>query len=182
MTAFPAQHSYSASEALTSANLNTHPNGINWLLSAKPHLFVHQTVSQSTANNTWTTLICDFVDVDTETGYNNTTGIYTVAQPGWYLVNSVVVFAANATGDRAMHVTASYGQVPGVALSPAVSSQAYETCLSYSALCGPFVAGNTIKVQMLQTSTVSLSTAVTGSTNGGNNAQSFLDIQWIRGT
>lgn len=185
MSTFPAQHSYASAEALTAANLNTHPNGITWLTSSRPLLLAHQaSATTSIPNTTWTAITYDTVDSDSESGFNSSTGRYTFNQMGWYFLSGSINFAGNATGIRAMHWNTSYGIIIGLECSPAAvvppgtTNPALNTSLNMGTLIGA-KSGDWVQMEGYQNSGGALSTA----TNFANNRaeSSFFSITWVGG-
>lgn len=58
-------------------------------------------------------IVCDGVNQTTShLSYDNTTGIFTVINAGWYLVYTIQVWAANATGSRGI-IMFNPGQLGG---------------------------------------------------------------------
>ena len=81
-----------------------------------PPIFVGtQTVTQSTANNTWTAIALDQEQTDTYGGHTTTTNTsrYTAQVAGWYTVCGVSVWGANATGSRGSRLHVNGATIQG---------------------------------------------------------------------
>ncbi|MEU6582743.1 hypothetical protein [Nocardia sp. NPDC046763] len=175
MPAPPTQHTYATAEVVTAANLNTHPQGITWQLRNKPQMLARQvSATTSIPNNAWTIVKMDTVDIDTETGYSTSTGKYTCKVAGWHYITANIVFAANSTGDRGVHIVTSFGNITGVELAPASN---LNTGLNFAVMIRLNI-GDTVWCEAIQTSGAALST----STNyaSGRAEASFLDIMYLR--
>lgn len=98
-----------------------------------PPLFVAtQTVAQSLADSTWTSLTFTTEDVDTYDGHSTSsnTSRYTAQRAGWYTVCGVYAAAANSTGFRAVRLTVNGTHVAGTGVylpNNGASNGAYST-------------------------------------------------------
>ena len=177
MSQFPSQHTYAANEALTAANLNTHSNGIAWLTQKKPSVFAYQnSLTTSCGNTAWTTIVCDTVLVDTESGYNTSTGIYTAPVAGYYLCNGGVCFATNGNGSRAIRFNSTGGVAPGIESTAGSGAVNIDICIS---VIVKLTANQQVWLQAYQDSGGDLATTINTANNRAE--QSFFDATWIRG-
>lgn len=92
----------------------------------------------------WTT-----VADDSHGQFNSTTGVYTVAAPGRYLVSGVISFAANATGTR--RVVVLQNSTARISGATGIANASNAARMSYSGVV-KCVAGDTIKLQAFQDS------------------------------
>lgn len=94
------------SGVLTTTELNQLRDAINFLY-APPRMKVRQTVAQSLPTATWTSILFDVEDYDTDpsgAGGHSTsvnTSRFTAVYAGWYLVSGGVTFGSNSSGFRA---------------------------------------------------------------------------------
>lgn len=102
MATVPSTFTFSAGSVLTAAELNTYlSNAVSFFLSV-PTCELRQTIAQSIANSSATTILFDTEDVDTDGMHSTTTNTsrVTAQTAGRYQVSGGVGFAANATGLR----------------------------------------------------------------------------------
>jgi hypothetical protein len=83
-----------ANGSVTQVKLGTNVAGNGPLFSA------HHTVANALAFNTYTKVIYNVEDFDTNNNYDPVTGVFTPTVPGWYLINA----AMQGDGTNAVHL------------------------------------------------------------------------------
>ncbi|MGZ4663727.1 MAG: hypothetical protein ACXV5Q_01405 [Frankiaceae bacterium] len=115
MATVPTQSTFTDGNVLTAAQLNSNVrDAVNFLLGGsagrKPVCRVNfASTLQSVATGTVTTIVFPQVLQDTDGAYSTSTGTYTVATAGLWLVNVRSYWAANATGIRGLWVNHNGG-------------------------------------------------------------------------
>jgi hypothetical protein len=150
-------------------------NGSAWQYaegSATVLFSVSQTSSQTFANNVWTVVKLNGVDVDDTNGWNGTTSAYTVSRSGWWRVSGHVVwYSESANGSRAARL---FVNGTGVARATwMVGAGGFVTSVGGECLIR-FSAGDSLQMQALQNSGTSVSTL------GGSGYYGNLCAEWIR--
>lgn len=148
---------------ITGALWNAGPKALGDFTLGLPLCFAYQTVSQSLANATWTSISLDSTgaSLDTDGGHSNVTNNsrYTCQVPGTYFILGSVTHGNNTTGTRSARIakngtaaqgSESYGSQGGGFLG--------ETCFAYMPVL--MAVGDYVEVQGWQNSTAALSTVV----------------------
>lgn len=101
----PSPRTFSVAEIEVGAYLNSLRDALNFLLNT-PLAILNQANAQSVANATPTAITYDGTFLDTYGGHSNSTNNsrYTAQVAGWYFCKAGVVWAANATGNRAIQL------------------------------------------------------------------------------
>jgi len=178
VAAVPATHTFSDGIALSS-EMNSYARDPLLFLFSKPAAELRQTVAQSIPNVTWTSVLFDTEDLDSDpagTGAHSTssnTSRYVAVYAGWYRVSGGVEFAVNATGQRGCAWA-----VNGTLVT------ASRTFISATAATGMGVpartklvflnVGDYVELQVYQTSGGALNTAVVA--EGASN----MSVVWDR--
>jgi hypothetical protein len=164
-----------------SSEENTYIRDPLLFLMNKPAAELRQTVAQSLANNTWTSLTFDVEDLDNDpsgTGGHSTsvnTSRYTAVYAGWYVVGGCAAFVANATGIRGHRWAVNGNPLNGEStLVQAVSVGGSNTDVPASAARLYLNVGDYVEAQAIQGSGGALNTFVTAT------AQSSMTIGWDR--
>ena len=155
----PSPRTFSVSEVETGSYLNSVRDGLNFLLNV-PIVTAGQSVAQSLANNTWTSLTLDTTVVDSygmhSNSVNNSRAVAQVA--GWYIACGTCGFVANATGFRQIRLTKNGTQVGfSIATYPVVSASV-ATVMVTPTLEIFLNVGDYLEVQGFQTSGGALNT------------------------
>ncbi|MEH0973974.1 hypothetical protein V6U77_22870 [Micromonospora sp. CPCC 205546] len=120
---------------------------------------LRQSVSQSLANATWTTITFDAEDLDTAGGHSTSsnTGRYTAQRTGHYQLSGAVSFGPNATGARWCKWMKNGSELAssGANMAPAPGGQ---TLLTARTIVVRLVVGDYVELQAYQTSGGSIST------------------------
>jgi hypothetical protein len=99
------------------------------------------------------------VNKDTHNGFNLSTGIYTIKEPGDYLVSGIISLDASGTGERTVKVLkGSTDEFGGLEIA---GSASFPAGMPFSGLVLDCVVGDTIKVQAYQSSGGSLAYSAT---------------------
>jgi hypothetical protein len=170
----PTLPTWTAGQRVTGALLQSITTFGNFM-GTPPQARLHQAVSQSLANNTFSAITFDSTDIDTYSGHSNVTNNtrYTFQYSGTYLLLGGVSWAASTTGFRQVlfrgNGTASYKKIQ------AAPSPSFETALQ-TAVTEPFNAGDYVELMCWQNSGGSLSTVV-----ADQSVWPWMDIYRISG-
>lgn len=178
MPVVPSQRTWADEDALDTTNLNGSVSGPLRHLLNPPIAELRQTAAQSLPNNTWTGVIFDLEDVDTDVdgvgGHSTVSNRhrYTARYPGWYQCSGGVGFATNTTGIRgvrwAVNGTGLSGnQATAAPTTGAVASVPARTKYIY------LDEGDFVELQAFQSSGGALNTAVTA------DQQPSASIRWV---
>lgn len=130
----------------------------------KPVFQVKQAVAQSIPNNTITTLTYDTVIYDSHSGWSNSTHVYTVQVAGWYWVSMQIELDSNSTGIRTCRLNQN-GTGSTILIHTMTPNAIGDSSGLY--LTGPVkcAIGDTLKVELVQTSGGALGTHLIGGYN-----------------
>lgn len=180
MATVPSMRTWTDGEVITATMMNENfRDPAEWLVNDKPHGFARQlSATTSIPNATWTSVVWDFEDVDTDGSMTGATwNHYNVLTAGYYLVTGHLNWSANSTGSRAARLTLNGSIIPGAYESTLATTVA--TGLTVTALVACSV-GDDIALQGWQTSGGALSTNLNYSFF--RNETSYLDVAWFQGT
>lgn len=187
MATVPSMRTWVDGEVITAAEMNANfKDPTNWLAGCaqttgtpKPHGFARQFgATTSIANATWTTVVWDFEDVDTDASYTGATfNHYEVNTAGYYLVTGHLNWDVNTTGSRAARLTKNAAIIPGAYESTLATDVATGLTITAIVAC---VVGDDIALQGWQTSGGALST--NKNYIGARNETSYLDVAWFQST
>lgn len=99
MSTVPTLRTWVAGEVVTAAEMNANVRDpLNWLLSTKALFSAVQTIAQSIANTTWTSITFTTEILDRDNGHSNSTNTsrYVAATPGYYRVTGNGAVVANS--------------------------------------------------------------------------------------
>lgn len=140
---------------------------------AKPLFQVKQANSQSIGNSSVTTLSYDTLIFDSHSGWNSGTHVYTVQVAGWYWASILVNWQTNTSGIRTCRLNRN-GTGSSVVIgtcTPGTGTSAIGTYITGPVQCS---IGDTLKVEVVQTSGGSLSTQVTA------GYTSVFTLDWMK--
>jgi len=194
MATVPSMRTWVDGEVITAAEMNANfRDPTNWLAGCsqgsgtpKPHGFARQfdptTGPTVIGTNSWTSVLWDFEDVDTDSGFTFTgspakANHYEVNTAGYYLVTGHLNWDFNTTGSRAARLTKNLAIIPGAYESTLATDVATGLTVTAIVAC---VVGDDIALQGWQTSGVNLNTNL----NYGffRNETSYLDVAWFQST
>lgn len=167
--ALPSPYTWQPGDIGSASLLNGQVRDPILFLLNPPLLQVSQSSAQSIANVTPTVLQLQNLIADTYGGWNASTWTYTIPIAGWYDLDMVAHFAANATGVRYVQLTQN-GTASTIAISQ-VPGNAAATSADVS-IPIQFAAGDTVQMRVNQTSGGALSTQASGGFN------SSLSMRW----
>jgi hypothetical protein len=100
----PAPRTWTSSEQVTAAKLNTDIRDAFNFFKAPPMAVLRKSANQTIANNTTTAVIWDVEVLDRDGGHSNTTNNtrYTAQTTGWYHLRTIVYWS-NAGSQAAWH-------------------------------------------------------------------------------
>ncbi|MGZ6836783.1 MAG: C1q-like domain-containing protein [Blastococcus sp.] len=109
MATVPSQTTFTDGNLLTAGQLNSNVrDATNFLIGGaagrRPTFRVTRNATQSIANATEVQVLWDTVITDTDSGYSTGTGLYTINTAGFWLFQASTFWAANGTGNRAIHL------------------------------------------------------------------------------
>ena len=164
----------------TAPNLQTVSDSVLQLQGRTPTIggaldfaILRQTVVQSIATSTWTSILLDVEDVDSANSHNTVTNTsrFTAVTPGYFQANASVTFGANATGVRGIRFLINGTTVvQSPVVLPTGASAIY---LSLSKLV-ILTAGSYVEVQGYQNSGGALNTTYLVNDNG-----CAMDAHWV---
>jgi hypothetical protein len=157
----PLVRQFTAGEVEVGAYLNALGKALGFLLGP-PVCQARQTVSQSLATATWTSLLLDTEDLDSDGAHSTVTNTsrFTTQVAGTYLCAGGVGHASNATGYRGACLAVNGTFVNGsVQFANAVNGQI--TGLATRTMLIALNAGDYLEVQGFQNTGGALGTAVT---------------------
>jgi hypothetical protein len=163
------QPSWDDATAATAAlvNGNTGITGVCNFLANPPVFRAHATTTQSIATSAAATVALGTVDADTYSGWNSSTGTYTVKQPGIYLAGALVPYAANGTAVRVAGIS-----VNGIPYwGPASNAGTADLCNVAKTQMFSLNAGDTVQLVTWQNSGGALGTAT--------SAQARMFLVWL---
>lgn len=102
MATIPAVTNWNVGENPTSTILNARIRDPINILTSPPMGVFRKTAAQPVSNAIWTAISWDIEDLDSDGGHSNVTNNtrYTSQTAGWYLVQTTLCWASNATGYR----------------------------------------------------------------------------------
>ena len=138
MAGVPPVPTFTASEILTSADVNRLAVALNFAITNRPVCKAHQTIVQTLSNITYTVLSLDTTDVDTDGGRSGTgagTDRYVCRTQGWYAFAATAGFQPSSTagtfGERIALVSVNGGYANGASTMTANDNN---TCTTLSGL------------------------------------------------
>lgn len=182
MGTVPVPPTFTDGVAITAANLNAALQApCDFLANTKPHGFVRQLSAITTVINlTWTTIVWDFEDVDTDNSFAaGTPSYYNVNTAGYYLVTGHVNWDnASTVNSRMARLASSVGAgainvIPGAIESVPATGVATGLCVTAIKL---FAVNDRIYLQGFQDSGGNLNTNLNYA--GFRNETSYLDVMW----
>lgn len=190
MVAVPAPPTFTDGVMITAANLNAALQApCDFLANTKPHAFARQfdAVNGPTAipNVTWTTVLWDFEDVDTDGGFTFSgsplrTTYYNVVTAGYYLITGHLNYDNTSTANSRMARLAfsvgagAIGIIPGAAEAVPATTVATGLCVTAIRNCA---VNDRIYLQGYQDSGVTVNTNLNYA--GFRNETSYLDVMWV---
>lgn len=178
MAVVPNTHTF-ANVVFDSSELNSYIRDPLLFLLSKPAAELRQTVAQSIANATWTSITFDVEDLDndpTGAGGHSTsvnTSRYTAVYAGWYLLGGGCSFIVNATGQRGV-AWAVNGTLVNASRSFFDASAAVGMDIAARVKRVFLNVGDYVELQCWQNSTGLLNTAVAA------ESASSMSIAWER--
>jgi hypothetical protein len=178
MATIPVQHTWSAAEVVTAAQMNSNVrDGINFhngTTGGKPLVSLRATAVQAIPTNIapYVPLLLDTTDLDKDAGHSSTdTSKYVSKTAGWYQVNAGSSFSANSNGGRLIALMLNGATVAGSAsfVQPVVGGN---TVARTAALVYMNV-NDYLQVGAYQSSGVTLNTYATG------DQTSSLTMVWM---
>lgn len=188
----PTPPTFTDGVAITAANLNAALQApCDWLANTKPHAFARQldATNGPTAITSalWTTVLWDFVDVDTDTtkgftfsGSPSRTTYYNVNTAGYYLITGHLNYNNTSTANSRMaRLAYSVGAgtiliIPGAVEAVPATAVATGLCVTAIRNCA---VNDRIYLQGYQDSGITVNTNLNYA--GFRNETSYLDVMWV---
>lgn len=157
-----------AGQDLTAALLNG--------LLAGPVANLRQTVAQTVATATYTSITFDSEDVDTHNGHSNVTNPsrYTIPRDGYYELSGGIVFDPNTTNGRAGRWTVNGTALNGSSNQVPANAASLVCGLGMRTVIVFLITGDWVQMQGYQNSGGNLNTNVLAET------QSSMTVRWLR--
>ncbi|SRR6266702_2684520 len=124
MAIVPIMPTFASNGIIRAEDFNQLRDGINFLNQGLPHCYARQAVSTtSVAQNTWTTILFDTVEIDRDDSLNSN-GTYICQTAGWYYIVANITWPWNnpSTGNRGTRIVVNTLAVTGTSLIPAAPS------------------------------------------------------------
>lgn len=172
--AFPSLATVSPGTPITSALwMSNVYNGLTFL-SETPLAALYQATTQSFADGTPAAVTYDATQLDTYGGHSNTSNNsrYTAQYTGWYFVKAGVVWAANATGNRALQIYKNGSAYPYSWQAVLATTTFNDPGVETAALV-QLNAGDYVEAWAQQHSGAALSTAVV------STIASNMEVMWM---
>lgn len=102
MATIPSEITWTTNQIVTAAQLNANlRDAINFIITP-PLAILRQTVAQTVGNATAVPILFDTEDIDRDNGHSTTTNTsrYTAQTAGYYHIDAIIAWTANATGPR----------------------------------------------------------------------------------
>jgi hypothetical protein len=172
MSTVPSLRTWVAGEVVTAAYMNGNiRDALNWLLSTRPLFSAVQSVAQSLANNTWTSITFTTEILDRDNGHSTSvnTSRYTGQTAGNYRVSGVAT-SVQATGQMLASIAKNGTRISGAATTaPTTGAVAGAIALAPNV----FLNGTTdyVELQGFQNSGGAVNTSLT-------DFSSTLTVEW----
>lgn len=183
MVAVPAPPTFVDGVMITAANLNAALQApCDFLANTKPHAFIRQlSATSSIANALWTSVVWDFEDVDTDSGFSTgTPTYYNIVTAGYYLITGHLNYDLTSTANSRMaRLAFSIGAgainiIPGAVEAVAATTVATGLCVTAIRNCA---VNDRIYLQGYQDSGIAVNTNLNYAFF--RNETSYLDVMWI---
>lgn len=178
MGTVPSYRTWVVGEIVTAAFMNTNIRDSGLFLIAIPLFRGRNTAGQSIANSTYTSIVLDTEDVDSDGMHSTVTNPSRVIPQtvGWYLLSGGVGWVVNVTGQRGGLWAKNGTAVPGTdSLGPNATASFPSSAAARATHVQMNGTTDFVELQGFQSSGGALSTA----TNSGD--QPSVDVQWVRG-
>lgn len=173
MATIPTMRTWVTGEVVTAAEMNSNIRDAgNFLLggaaSRRPTLFAGLTANQTITSGVNTVVAFNSAGIDTDSGLNTSTGVYTVATAGLWLFTGMMFWTGNGTGYRSIAIFVSGGEAAAMFLNatPDPGSSGRSPIVNI----GSRAVGNTCDMRVTQTS-------------GGNlallSAETYMAAVWL---